>query len=301
MTRVAITKSKLDDLALHISAKSGEQMPLTIDEMQDAVDGIQTASAPNLQTKNISITPTTSAQSETIEADSGYDGLEQVGISVSAVPTMTLPTSTSTSAVGVSKATIERSTSTRYINIPTGYNSSNAFYTISATPNMTLPTSASNTSSGTRKAYIGTSETQRYINIPTGYNSTAAYYQLLPVGAYYVGSAVPRYAGEVMQVQLLFAGNMPAAESWTIEGTTAECYITSGVAAVEVSDDPRYLTMFNNVELLSTDAIHLQSNDLVYGYPIIENSIITSIYFELATFALNDIAGKPLKVEVFTE
>lgn len=40
MSRVAITREKLDDLALHVSAKSGEDMPLTIDGMMDAVDGI---------------------------------------------------------------------------------------------------------------------------------------------------------------------------------------------------------------------------------------------------------------------
>lgn len=40
MSRVAITRQKLDELALHVSAKSGEAMPLTIDGMMDAVDDI---------------------------------------------------------------------------------------------------------------------------------------------------------------------------------------------------------------------------------------------------------------------
>lgn len=42
MSKVSITRSKLDDLATSISAKSGEVLPLTLDEMKDAVDGIQT-------------------------------------------------------------------------------------------------------------------------------------------------------------------------------------------------------------------------------------------------------------------
>lgn len=42
MTQVLITRSKLDSLATAISAKSGEPLPLTIDEMEDAVDGIDT-------------------------------------------------------------------------------------------------------------------------------------------------------------------------------------------------------------------------------------------------------------------
>ena len=38
--KVAISKSKLDSLAVKIAAKSGETLPLTLDEMEDAVDGI---------------------------------------------------------------------------------------------------------------------------------------------------------------------------------------------------------------------------------------------------------------------
>lgn len=66
------------------------------------------------------------------------------------VATMTLPTSASSSASSgyASKATIGRSTSNQYINIPTGYNSSGAYYTISATPNgsVTAPSTISGTS-----------------------------------------------------------------------------------------------------------------------------------------------------------
>jgi hypothetical protein len=53
---------------------------------------------------------------------------------------MTLPTSAaSTSTTGyTSKATIGRSTSNQYINIPPGYNSTGAYYTISSTPNGTV-------------------------------------------------------------------------------------------------------------------------------------------------------------------
>lgn len=55
---------------------------------------------------------------------------------------MTLPTTTSTVAVGTQKATISRSTSSQYLNIPTGNNEAAAYYEISATPNgsATTPT-----------------------------------------------------------------------------------------------------------------------------------------------------------------
>lgn len=44
MSKVSITRSLLDDLAMSISAKSGEPVPLTLTEMKDAVDSIQTGS-----------------------------------------------------------------------------------------------------------------------------------------------------------------------------------------------------------------------------------------------------------------
>lgn len=74
---------------------------------------------------------------------------------------MTLPTSTSSSATSgyTSKATISRSTSTQYLNIPPGYLSSGAYYTISATPNgsATAPSSISGT--GSTVSHSGTTLT----------------------------------------------------------------------------------------------------------------------------------------------
>lgn len=125
----------------------------------------------SLQAKT-NIAPTESSQ--TITADSGYDGLSSVQINAvsstyvgsgitrrsssdltasgatvtvpagyysaqasKSVTTMTLPTSAASSATSgyTSKATIGRSTSAQYINIPAGYNSAGGYYTISATPN----------------------------------------------------------------------------------------------------------------------------------------------------------------------
>lgn len=116
------------------------------DALGNAITGeLSPGGSPTLQAKT-NINPTTASQ--TIEADNGYDGLSSVQIN--AMPTMTLPTSAASSATSgySSKATISRSTSDQYINIPTGYNSAGAYYKVSAVANgsVTAPSSISGTS-----------------------------------------------------------------------------------------------------------------------------------------------------------
>lgn len=77
-TKVSVTRSKLDELANVISDKSGENIPMSIDDMIDAVDGITPAG----QTQTKTVTPTTSVQ--TVTPDYGYAGLSQV--TVNAIP-----------------------------------------------------------------------------------------------------------------------------------------------------------------------------------------------------------------------
>lgn len=107
-------------------------------------------SAPVLQTKTKTYTPSTSQQTEDVVPDSGYDGLSKVSITVNAMAAQSLPTSAASSATSgyTSKATIGRSTSAQYINIPPGYNSAGAYYVISAVANgsATAPSTISGTS-----------------------------------------------------------------------------------------------------------------------------------------------------------
>ena len=82
----------------------------------------------------------------TVTVPSGYYSTEMTG----QVTAMTLPTSASSSATSgyTSKATISRSTSDQYINIPPGYNSTGGYYKINAVANgsATGPTSLSGSS-----------------------------------------------------------------------------------------------------------------------------------------------------------
>ena len=77
---VLVDKQKIDILANAISNKSGEPVTMTLDEMVEAVDGIQTGSGePNLQAKTYTVS---SAGTSAVTADSGYDGLSEVEVSV---------------------------------------------------------------------------------------------------------------------------------------------------------------------------------------------------------------------------
>ena len=114
MSNVIIDKQKIDILANAISTKSGVPLTMTLDEMVEAVDGIQAGGNATLITKSITANGTYNASSDnadgysqvtvnvssgqstlqsksynvssagtvTVTADSGYDGLSSVAVSV---------------------------------------------------------------------------------------------------------------------------------------------------------------------------------------------------------------------------
>ena len=80
MSNVLIDKQKIDILANAISDKSGVPVTMTLDDMVEAVDSIEVGGGePSLQSKTYTVD---SAGTVTVTADSGYDGLSSVAVSV---------------------------------------------------------------------------------------------------------------------------------------------------------------------------------------------------------------------------
>lgn len=128
MSKVSITRSLLDDLATAISAKSGATLPLTIAKMQTAVESISPGGQPNLQTMTKSYTPSETAQSETVQADSGYDGLSSVAVSVGAIPSNYVGS-------GVTqRSSSDLTASNGIVTAPSGYYESQASKAVSLIP-----------------------------------------------------------------------------------------------------------------------------------------------------------------------
>lgn len=83
---------------------------------------------------NTTITPTTLAQ--TI---GGANTMMEGAVTVSAVPSMTLPSATSSTPTGTRRANLYPSTSQQYLNIPAGLNDTARYYQIIAELQLVIP------------------------------------------------------------------------------------------------------------------------------------------------------------------
>lgn len=91
-----------------------------------AVDVTVTPPSPSLQTKTKSYTPSETAQSESVTADGGYDGLDTVSISVGAI------SSTYVGSGITQRSSTDLTASGRTVSVPSGYYASNASKAVSS-------------------------------------------------------------------------------------------------------------------------------------------------------------------------
>ena len=128
-------------------------------------------------TASVTIDPTPTASGATVTIPAGYYSSQ----TTKSVTTMSLPTAASASATSgyTSKATISRSTSDQYINIPPGYNSAGGYYKINAVANgsVTGPSSLSGSSAtvttGTNTITLTKTGVSTTPTISAGYISSA--------------------------------------------------------------------------------------------------------------------------------
>ena len=204
--------SDITQVADAIRAKSATTAELEFpDEFVTAIAAIPTGGG-QYQSKSQSFTPSTSEQTVTITADSGYDALTSVTVIVTAMTTMTLPTAVSSSGSGTAKLTVSRSTSDQYINIPAGWNSAAAYYKVPAVPNGTAGTPTATKGSVSNHSI----EVTPSVTNSTGYIS----------GGTNTGTAVTVSASELVSGTKTFTANTTSAD------VTNYKYVTVNIPAI---------------------------------------------------------------------
>lgn len=140
------------NIANAIRTKNGLATTYYPNQMADAILAIPTGSTPTLQNKTKSYTPTETAQSETVTADSGYDGLGQVSVSVGAIPsnyvgsgitrnpTMTVSGANVTAPIGYYDTAQTKTVASGTAGTPTATKGTVSNHSISVTPNVTNTT-----------------------------------------------------------------------------------------------------------------------------------------------------------------
>lgn len=179
-------------------------------------DGTQTTgtasgSSATLQTKSVSYTPTESAQSATVTADSGYDGLSSVSVSVGAISStyvgsgiatrtstdLTASGATVTAPAGYYASAASKSVSTGTEGTPTATKGTVSNHSVSVTPSVTNTEGyiSGSTKTGTAvtvsaSELVSGSETKT-ANGTYDVTNLASVVVAVPIVTYYTGSSAP--------------------------------------------------------------------------------------------------------------
>ena len=133
-----VNVSTVNNTSLSVVPSESEQTFTPTDSYTGFSPVTVAAISSNYVGSNIARIAALTASGPTVTAPSGYyaDTLTKT------VTTATLPTTAVTTSTGTTKATVGRSTSDQYINIPVGYNTAAANYKISAVANGSVSTPA---------------------------------------------------------------------------------------------------------------------------------------------------------------
>lgn len=127
------------------------------------------SSAPSLQSKSKTYTPTESQQTEAVSADNGYDGLDTVNVTVNAI------SSTYVGSGITQRDSSDLSASGATVTAPSGYYASSATKTISsgsATPASSISATGASVTTGTNTLTLSKSSVANTPQVSAGYISS---------------------------------------------------------------------------------------------------------------------------------